>query len=266
MKKILVFILCLMLVCATPLVAFAEEAEAGDVTTGEVSGDISTPEEEMPVEGEILPPETMPEETPEEPPVETPEEEAPTFEEEVEIEIEILTENIKKWFEENSALIGLIVTVIGYGIVMIKKLGTVIKSTGTLNNNAITIAKTSNDAVSQALANIENASGVVTGYDERIAALLEAFKTTAEDKARLEAELVEIKNYLKTSSKSNLEFADELAELLALANIPNYKKEEIGARHVAAKKEIIDAEAKAEAVAMIPTTTEEVKENVGEEA
>ena len=263
MKKILVFLLCLMLVCATPLVAFAEEAEVGDVTTGEVSGDISTPEDEMPVEGEILPPETMPEETP---PVETPEEEAPTFEEEVEIEIEILTENIKKWFEDNSAFIGLIVTIIGYGIVSLKKLGTVIKTSSTMNNNTVTVAKSSNEAITQALNCMENASSAVTGYDERIAAMLEAFKTTAEDKARLEAELVEIKNYLKTSSKSNLEFADELAELLALANIPNYKKEEIGARHVAAKKEIIDAEAKAEAVAMIPTTTEEVKENVGEEA
>ena len=238
MKKILVFILCLMLVCATPIVAFAE---GGEVATEAVEGDYSTTVEESATEGEILPPETIPEET-------------PTIEEEVEIEIEILTENIKKWLEENSALIGLIVTLIGYGIVTFKKLGTVIKSAGTLNNNAITIAKTSNDAVTQALTSIESASGAVTGYDVRIAALLEAFKTTAEDKATLEKELVEIKNYLKTSTQANVEFANELADLLALANIPNYKKEEIGARHLAAVNAIIEAEAKAE------VATAEIKE------
>jgi hypothetical protein len=60
---------------------------------------------------------------------------------------------------------------------------------------------------------------------------------------------------------ANLEFADELAELLGLANIPNYVKEQIGARHVAAKKNIIEAEKKAEALLTAP---EEVKHEVGE--
>ena len=103
----------------------------------------------------------------------------------------------------------------------------------------------------------------MTGYDAKIVALLEAFKTTAEDKARLEKELVEIRNYLKTSTDANIEFANELGELLGLANIPNYKKEEIGARHLEAVKAIMEAEAKAE-VAM--TETEEVKANDGAEA
>lgn len=267
MKKIIALILCLMILCV-PIVA---SAEGGDVTEGEVSGDISTPEVETPVEGEILPPETMPEETPEEtppaetPPVETPPTETtPTFEEEV----DMVSEQIKEWLVANLDSISIIITLISTCIVTFVKLKTTIKAARTMNNNTITISKASNDAIAQALASIENASGAVTNYDARIATLLEAFKTTAEDKLKLEAELVEIKNYLKTSSKSNLEFADELAELLALANIPNYKKEELGARHVAAKREIVNAEAKAEAAAisMMPTTTEEVKENVGEEA
>ena len=278
MKKILAFILCAMLIFALPVVAFAEGEPADEIVQGEVE---DTTEEEAPVEEEILSPEETPEEVPEEipeetPPVETPstetpKDEAPTIKEEVEIEVEILTENIKKWFEENSAFIGLIVTIIGYGIVVIKKLGTVVKSTGTINNNAITIAKTSNDAVSQALSSIENASGIVTGYDTRIAALLEAYKNTAEDKAMLERELVEIKSYLKTSTEANVEFANELAELLGLANIPNCKKEEIGARHLAAVRAIIAAEEKAEVEAenaakmLLPATTEEVKNDVGEE-
>jgi hypothetical protein len=63
---------------------------------------------------------------------------------------------------------------------------------------------------------------------------------------------------LKLSKDANVEFANELAELLTLANIPNFKKEEIGARHLAAVKAIAEAEAK--------TETEEVKKDVGEEA
>ena len=95
--------------------------------------------------------------------------------------------------------------------------------------------------------------------------MLEAYQQTAEEKKKLENELVELKEYLKTSVDANVEFADELAELLGLANIPNYKKEEIGARHVAAKKQLIERKAKAEAVALLPANTEEVKGNVGEE-
>lgn len=281
MKKIIAFILCLMVVCV-PLTVSAESDETEGAVVGEViESDITTPGEETPTDGENSGGEDYengdafegetPEETPEEkppvvetPPVETPPVETPpTFEEEV----EMVTEQIVVWLTANMEEIGVVITLIGYGIVLFTRIKTLIKSTGTINNNAITISKASSDAIAQALANIENTSGVVSAYDARITALLEAFKTTAEDKLRLEAELVEIKNYLKTSSQSNLEFADELAELLLLANIPNFKKDELGARHVAAKREIVNAEAKAEAmmVSMMPTTTEEVKENVGEE-
>lgn len=256
MKKIIALIICLMLICV-PLVASAEDYEVGDVFTGEVLEGETTPEDETPTEEEIQPPAETPEETP---PVETPPtEEAPTFEEEV----QTVTDNIVKWLEDNSALLGLIVTLIGYGIVTFKKLGTVIKSASTMNNNAITIAKNSKNVMDEALTSIQSASGVVTGYDARILALLEAYKTTAEDKARLEKELVEIKNYLKTSTDANIEFANELAELLGLANIPNYKKQEIGSRHLTAVNAIMEAEAKAE-VAM--AEIEEVKKDDGEKS
>ena len=52
----------------------------------------------------------------------------------------------------------------------------------------------------------------------------------------------------------------------ALANIPNYKKEEIGARHQAHVNAILEAEAHAEHVADALVAVEEVKENDGEEA
>ena len=176
----------------------------------------------------------------------------------------VVTEAIVAWITDNIEEISVVLSLIGYGILTFSRLKNIIKSAGTINNNAITIANTNKEAIDKALANIENVAGVLSSHDTSISALLEAFKITAEDKQRLEAELAEIKGYLKTSSKSNLEFADELAELLNLSNIPNFKKEEIGARHIAAKKEILDAGIKAEA--MLPTTTEEVKENVGEKA
>lgn len=252
MKKLIVGILCFMLLIA-PLSASAEEAAEG-VTEGETVGDevIDAPAEEIPTDeeiegdGEVVVSDDVPTDD-------------PTFEEEV----EVVTDKIVKWLEDNSALLGMIVTLIGYGIVTFNRLSTVIKSASTMNNNAIAIAKNSKDVVDEALTSINSASGAVTNYDARIMALLEAFKTTAEDKARLEKEFVELKNYLKTSTDANIEFANELAELLGLANIPNHKKEEIGARHLEHVKAILEAEKKAEAAAVVPT--EEVKEDVGEE-
>lgn len=252
MKKLIVGILCFMLLI-TPLSASAEEAAEG-VTEGETVGDevIDTPAEEIPTDeeiegdGEVVLPDDVPTDD-------------PTFEEEV----EVVTDKIVKWLEDNSALLGMIVTLIGYGIVTFNRLSTIIKSASTMNNNAIAIAKNSKDVVDEALTSINSASGAVTNYDARIMALLEAFKTTAEDKARLEKEFVELKNYLKTSTDANIEFANELAELLGLANIPNHKKEEIGARHLEHVKAILEAEKKVEAAAVV--STEEVKEYVGEE-
>ena len=166
---------------------------------------------------------------------------------------------IVEWVEPNIEEIGVIVTLLGYGIMLFKKLKAVLKNMGTMNNNTITISKENAALMAQAMASINDASGAVTAYDARILALLEAYQKTAESEKRLEAELVEIKSYLKTSSMANLEFADELAELLGLANIPNYVKEQIGARH--AKKNIIEAEKKADALLTAP---EEVKNEVGE--
>ena len=114
-----------------------------------------------------------------------------------------------------------------------------------MNNNTIAIAQSSSDIVSQAMSNISNTANIVTAYDARIAAMLEAHKANAEDKERLERELAEMKKYLKTAAEANLEFSNELAELLNLANIPNFKTEEIGARHLAAVNSIKAAESEA---------------------
>lgn len=137
------------------------------------------------------------------------------------------------------------------------------KDIGTLNNNAITIASDGKQFMGNALSEMQNVSGAVIQYDERITALLAAYQQTAEDKQRLEAKLVAFENYLKINADANIEFANELAEILGLANIPNYKKEELGARHVEAVKAILDAVVKANVLTLPPP--EEVKEDAGEE-
>jgi hypothetical protein len=175
-----------------------------------------------------------------------------------------VSDTIVNWIIPHIEEISVIITLVLSCFYQMRKHKLLNKSMGTLNNNAITVAEKSTGFMTQALSNIECASDKVTSYEAKIIALLEAYQQTAEDKKKLENELVEIKEYLKTSVDANVEFADELAELLGLANIPNYKKEEIGARHVAAKKKIIEEKAKAVATAL-PTNTEEVKGNVGEE-
>lgn len=254
MKKILVFILCMLLVCAMPIVASAEDYEVGDVFEGEVPEDNSTPVEESPTEGEISPPETTPEGPPVETPAEPPVEEEPNWDNVK----ETISEKIVNWIlphiEEISVFVALFLNII-YNIRRNKALD---KSVIKLNNNAVSIAENSSSAINSALSNMQGVSGAVTGYQTEIALLLEQFRNTAEDKLKLETELCEIHKYLKLSKDANVEFANELAELLTLANIPNFKKEEIGARHLAAVKAIAEAEAK--------TETEEVKKDVGEEA
>jgi hypothetical protein len=254
MKKILAFILVLMLFCALPLVTYAEGEE--------VSEGNSAPEEEMPTEGEISPPESVPEEE------ETPAEIATEWD-----HIKnLFSENFKDWILSHLEEMFVIISLLMSYFYDKRKHKLLNRSMGTLNNNAVTVAKSSTDFMGDALAQMRDASGAVVQYDSSIKELLEAFKTTAEEKARLEREHVEIKNYLKIESESNREFANVLAELIALSNIPNYKKEELGSRHAKAIEAIIEAAAKAEAEAdnaakmLLPATTEEVKENVGEEA
>lgn len=246
MKKILVFILALMLVCVTPLVAYAE-GEAVEESN-------SAPATEIATESEI----------------------SPSVVEKIATEWDhlknLFSENFEDWILAHLEEISVVVTLIMTAFYNMRKHKLLNKSMGTLNNNAITVAQTSNDFMGNALMQMQNASGAVVQYDERITALLEAFKTTAEDKAMLERELVEIKNYLKTESEANIEFANELATLIALSNIPIYKKDELGSAHVARVNAILEAAAKAEIEAdnaaklLLPATTEEVKENVGEEA
>lgn len=121
-----------------------------------------------------------------------------------------------------------------------------------INNNAVTVAENSNESMLKSLVEITGVSNVAKSLLEKGEVLLSEFRKTAEEKLALEATLAETKNYLKTAKLANVEFANELAELLVLANIPNAKKEELYSRHRAAVDAI--------AVAETEVTTNDVQE------
>ena len=221
MKRIIVFMFCILFVCANPSTVSAEST--------------SLPSEES---------------------------EAATGETNLDETYTLISVKFKEWVLPHLEEISVVITLIGSLIYEIRKNRALAKSMGTMNNNTVAIAEQNANMMIKALSGMENVSNIVTAYDARIAALLEAHQSTAEEKELLEKELTEIKTYLKTSAESNIEFANELAELLGLANIPNYKKEEIGARHLAAVKSIRTAETDA----ILPLNAKEVKENDGEKA
>lgn len=220
MKKILIAVVCLTLMCCFSLVAFAEEVTP-TVPEEEITNEVDWNE----VKGEV-------------------------------------SAFILNWVKPHIEEISVIITLVFYVVASAKDRKNLNKNMGVMNNNTIAIANNSNEKMSEALTLMRASSDSVVSYDERIKTLLESYNNTLEDNRRFREEYVEMKKYLKASTEANIEFANELAELLALANIPNYKKEEIGKRHATNVAAIRDAESKAELP--LDVTVEEVKENVEE--
>ena len=244
-----------------------------------VDDPVDTPVEEPteePTDTPVDTPTEEPVETPTDTPVDTPTTDnptdVPTDEEPPVEEVKMtLTESIAKWLEENADTISLILSIIGACIVIVKKVGDILKKAGIINDNAITIATESASQMKAAQDTINNAANVVTGYNEQITALLGAFSTLVDENRLLKDDVNTLKNYLRTSTSANIEFSNELAELLALSNIPNYKKDEIGQRHLESIQAILDAQSLADVILanhdpVVETPVEEVKENDGEEA
>lgn len=269
MKRLIAFILCAFLLCTIIFAMNEVSVHATEDTTAEYTDTNPTTETETNqttemtvgvddnenvddvenvVDTEIRPPEEIPGEGTEE----TPADEDLTA---------LLSKQFEEWVVPHLEEISVIITMIGTLFYQIRKNKALGKSIGTMNNNTVTIAEQSANMVTQALTGMENVSAIVTAYDARIATMLEAFRATAQDKERLEKELAELKCYFRTSAQANLEFSNELAELLNLANIPNFKKQEIGARHLAAVNAI-----KAACAEGVYADTEEVAEYAGEKA
>jgi hypothetical protein len=171
-----------------------------------------------------------------EPIVDTPTEDTPV--EEVKM---TLSELVAKWLEDNADTISLIVSIVGAVAVMWKKSSDVLKAMGIINNNAVTVANDSATQIAEVKDKLVGASESITSYNDRMTVLLDAFNVLLGENKNLKEELLELKNYLKISANSNIEFSNELAELISLSNIPNYKKDEIGESHIERVRAILDA-------------------------
>lgn len=147
--------------------------------------------------------------------------------EDTETTADLVLDYAKEHFEE----ISVIITLISMVFYQMRKHSLLNKTIGTLNNNAVTIAENSKTEIQS-----------VTGYKANIESLLAEFRANAEEKQKLEKTLAEVQTFLKTAKLANVELANEVAELLVLANIPNSKKEELYSRHLAAVGAIADAE------------------------
>ena len=215
MKKILAIFLCVFLICAFPIVAFADEENPSSALQTETVAETFTTTEEIATEGEITGESGMPNITP-----------------------EMIIEWGKAHFEE----ISVVITLIGTLFYNVRKHKLLNRSITMTNKNAITVAENSDATIKEALEKMEGISSEVLGYKEAFTALLEEFRTNAEEKQKLEKTLNEAMSTIKASKLANMEFADELAQLLVLANIPNSKKDELYSRHIAAVNAISIAE------------------------
>ena len=233
MKKILKFLLCIIIVCAIPLVAFAEEGISTAADTDTTVTENLTTETENVTESEI----SATEETPAVTPV-------------------LTVEEFLNWVFENYEEITVIFAVIAAALLIVERLTKVIKAMITCNNNAVDIAEESKATTQAALEEVNSVKEIVNAYKEEVANLLAEVRRSDEEKKRIEAALAKTDNHLQMSKLANTELANEVAELLVLANIPNSKKEELYSRHRAAVAAIDAAEHK----------ETEVKEDVGEEA
>lgn len=217
MKRIYALLLCIVLMCAMPVAVFAEDIDAPTTTE----------EEMLPTSPENLASWS---------------------------EAELVTEKIKAYVQSHLEELWVIVTMVIATFLQAKKQGLLGKSVGILNNNSVAVAENSTKAIADSTNAINNAVETVNGYKEEIFKLLDEVRANESEKQAQKALLSRVEKFLETSKAANIEIANEVSELLLLANIPNSKKEELYSRHRAA----VDA--------ITTTEVSEVSEDDGEEA
>ena len=202
MKKLFVIMLCAVLLLAMPICA---AAETEPVIVGEQGGAMT---ENLTTENENA------------------------TESEISASDETVTENLVNYVKDHFEEISVVLVLIFSSFYEARVRGKMTGSIGTLNNNAIAVANNSATAIDAALAKVEGIANVVQNYKNDIASLLDEIRSSDEEKKALKDALVKVESYLNTAKLANVEFANELAELLCLANLPNSKKDELYKRHV----------------------------------
>lgn len=152
-----------------------------------------------------------------------PDTDSPTAEEVVGI-VKTTSDKLVSWVKKNYEEIAVIVSLLFTAFLSHCKQKSLNKSMGILNNNAIAVSDKSEKAIKEVYAKMQQ---------------------MAEDKKVLEEMLANVTKLVNTAKLANIELANEVAELLVLANIPNAKKEELYARHRKAVDAIASSEVKA---------------------
>jgi hypothetical protein len=234
MKKIfaiLAALMCAVMVCTMPVVALDDGVANDDA---------------------VIEPEETPSETPQEPPTETPTETPDETPSDVRAELttEMIVDYIKNHFEELSVILSMVLMV----FYQARKHLVLNRSIAMMNNNTVSVAQNSAEAIANSVNGMAGMTDMVTAYKGEMEKVLTEVRANAEEKNKMAVLLNNVNKHLEVSKAANLEFANEMAELLVLANIPPSKKEELYARHVAAVNALSHAE------------HTEVNHNDGEEA
>lgn len=146
-----------------------------------------------------------------------------------------ITERVVEYVKENAE--GILAVLASLGSAILVKLigGKLSNSVSTLNNNSINIAKEASDK-------LETATKKLDEYEGKMADFLSKLNRSEEEKKILETTVAQVDTFLKSAKVAILDLADELAELLLLANIPIAKKEEALKIHQEALKKINEIE------------------------
>lgn len=145
------------------------------------------------------------------------------------------TETIVDYVKDNKEELTIVLTIILTAFYEARCRRMMNNSIGVLNKNSIAVAASGNESA-------KNASDTMNGYKETMEELLSEYRKNAEDKEKLEALLANAARFMETAKLATMELANEVAELLVLANIPNSKKDELYARHLAAVNAMTEAE------------------------
>lgn len=228
MKRVFLLFCCIVLISfSTAIIVYADDTEAMEPTgTGIVTEEIVT--------------ESIVQDEPESSPTTDTKAESKVNTATTTIDDETITGVITAYIKENFEEISVIVSLLFMTIYQVRKHIVLNKSIGVLNNNAIVVAESSKESMSSALDEIKSVGTVVSGYKDEILGLLAEVRKNAEESKRLEEALDNANKYLVAAKQANIEFSNELAELLVLANIPNSKKDELYSRHRAAVESITD--------------------------
>jgi wobble nucleotide-excising tRNase len=158
------------------------------------------------------------------------------------VEESTVTDVIVDYVKENGEEIVVVVLMSLFSVYEARKRSLLNGSIGTLNSNAIAVAESSEASAKNTLEEIGRVSATVQEYTEKVERFLSEARENVAERERLAATLEKVEAFLGTAKLVNKELADEIAQLLVLANLPTSVKDELYARHLAAVKAIADAE------------------------